>query len=104
MAALFDGRAFRRVPVALTGTTILGVSQPSRKQADAVGVRETVGGPRPVFAAWNGSRWIPRKVAAIAEVPGTLEAILTARSGGGWAVGTRESPEGGQALVLRKGC
>ncbi len=104
MAALFDGRGFRRVPVALTGTTILGVSQRSPRSAEAVGVRRTNAGPRPVFATWNGSRWLPAKVPAIAEVPGTLEAIDTARSGEGWVVGTRESAEGGVALVLRKGC
>ncbi|MEX2101879.1 MAG: hypothetical protein WEA54_05005 [Actinomycetota bacterium] len=104
MAALFDGRRFRRVPVALAGTTVLGVSQPSAKRADAVGVKQTQAGPRPVFARWNGRRWQPLKVPATSEFPGSLEAIVTARSGSGWVVGTRETAEGGEALVLRKGC
>jgi hypothetical protein len=104
MAALFDERGFTRVPVSLTGTTILGVTQTSPKRADGVGVRQTQGGPQPVFAAWDGERWGPVREPATSELPGTLEAIVLARSGSGWAVGTRETADGGQALVLRKGC
>ncbi|MEX2274456.1 MAG: hypothetical protein WEA10_02670 [Actinomycetota bacterium] len=104
MAALFDGRGFERVTVALAGTSILDAVQTTPRRADAVGVRTTQGGPRPVFAKWTGKTWEPVKEPATSEIPGSLEGLMLARNGQGWAVGTRETQEGGTALVLRKGC